>query len=134
MAVRVPDNLRDGATGTTLKDALPVAQEPGVYFRVELAGITGHKQLASDADLLVKPSEAVAVAMMRVFIEQGDRTDRKRARLKYLIDRRGIPKFLEATQKKLGFPLLHFPLDQCVSRSPSLGHGHLGIYRQKQKD
>lgn len=135
MAVRVPDNLRDGATGTSLKDASPVTLEPGVYFRVELAGITGHKQLASDAGLLVKSSEAVAVAvaMMRVFIEHGDRTDRKKARLKYLIDRWGISKFLEVTQKKLAFPLIQFPLDQCVPRSPTVRHGHLGVYRQKQK-
>jgi ferredoxin-nitrite reductase len=109
--------------------------EPGVYFRVELAGITGHKQLARDSGLLVKPSEAVAVAvaMLRVFIENGDRTDRKKARLKYLVDRWGIAKFLEETQKRLGFPLVHFPLEKCRRRPPSIRHGHIGVYRQKQK-
>src|SRR6185503_8084050 len=34
--------------------------QPGVYFRVELCGITGHKQLAKDAGILIKPNEAVA--------------------------------------------------------------------------
>jgi ferredoxin-nitrite reductase len=106
-----------------------------VHFRVELAGITGHKQLARDAGILIKPSElvAVAAAMIRVFIEHGDRTDRKKARLKYLLDRWGIEKFLAETQKKLAFPLVTFPLEQCVRRSPALRHGHLGVYRQKQK-
>jgi ferredoxin-nitrite reductase len=106
-----------------------------VYFRVELAGITGHKQLARDAGILIKPSElvAVAAAMIRVYIEHGDRTDRKKARLKYLLDRWGIEKFLAETQKKLAFPLVTFPLEQCVRRSPALRHGHLGVYRQKQK-
>ena len=63
--------------------------EPGVYFRVQLCGITGHKQFASDCGLLVTPDQAipVAAAMVRVFIENGDRTNRKKARLKYLVDK-----------------------------------------------
>lgn len=107
---------------------------PGIYFRVELAGISGHRQLATDSGLLVQPGEAVAVAaaMVRVFNEHGDRTDRKKARLKYLIDRWGIPRFLEETQKKLAFPLIRFPLERCQRRPAPLKHGHLGVYRQKQ--
>jgi ferredoxin-nitrite reductase len=109
--------------------------ESGIYFRVELCGITGHKQLARDSGILVKPSEAVAVAaaMIRVFIENGDRTDRKKARLKYLVDKWGVEKFLEETQKKLAFSLVKFPPENCELRSPSLRHGHIGVYRQKQK-
>lgn len=109
--------------------------EPGVYFRVELCGITGHKQLARDSGLLVKPAEAmaVAVAMIRVFIEHGDRTDRKKARLKYLIDKWGVEKFLAETQKKVAFPLVRYPLEQCTQRPPALKHGHIGVYRQAQR-
>jgi ferredoxin-nitrite reductase len=106
----------------------------GIYFRVELCGITGHKQLAKDCGIIVKPNEAVAVtaAMLRVFIENGDRTDRKKARLKYLVDKWGVEKFLDETQKKLAFPLVKFPIEQCVRRSPSVKHGHIGVYRQMQ--
>ena len=116
------------------QDGAAVSVEPGIYFRVELAGITGHKQLATDSGLLIKPTEslAVAAAMVRVFIEHGDRTDRKKARLKYLIDKWGIDKFLAETQKKLAFPLVRFPLERCVKRPASLKHGHIGVYRQKQ--
>jgi ferredoxin-nitrite reductase len=119
-----------------LKDSTPAPVHPGIYFRVELAGITGHKQLARDAGLLIKPSEvvAVAVAMIRVFIEHGDRTDRKKARLKYLLDRWGVEKFLAVVQEKLAFPLVKFPLDQCERRPPAIKHGHIGVYRQKQKN
>jgi ferredoxin-nitrite reductase len=108
--------------------------EPGIYFRVELCGITGHKQFASDVGIVVKPSEAVAVAaaMLRVFIEHGDRTDRKKARLKYLVDKWGVEKFLEETQKKLAFPLVKLGADSCRKRPPSIRHGHIGVYRQKQ--
>jgi ferredoxin-nitrite reductase len=106
-----------------------------VAFRVEVAGISGHKQMAKDCGILLKPGEclAVAVAMIRVFNENGCRTDRKKARLKYLIDKWGIPKFLQETQKKLAFPLVHFPLEQCEPRHPPLKHGHLGVYRQAQR-
>ncbi len=107
---------------------------PGIYFRVELCGITGHKQLAQDSGILVKPTEALAVcaAMIRVFLENGDRTDRKKARLKYLVDKWGVEKFLAETQKKLAFPLLKFPLEQCVKRPAAVKHGHIGVYRQAQ--
>ncbi|HKS36659.1 MAG TPA: NirA family protein [Verrucomicrobiae bacterium] len=106
--------------------------DPGVYFRVQLAGITGHKQFASDSGLLIKPNECVAVAaaMIRVFSENGCRTDRKKARLKHLLDKWGIPKFVEETQKQLAFPLVTFPLDQCEPRHPPVKHGHIGVYRQ----
>ncbi|MCC7375614.1 MAG: NirA family protein [Verrucomicrobiales bacterium] len=120
--------------GVTLKDGASTAIEPGTYFRVELCGISGHRQLASDCGLLVKPSEAVAVAaaMIRVFGRNGDRTDRKKARLKYLMDRWGVPRFLEETQRLLAFPLVQLPREQCAVRPPAIRHGHIGAYRQKQ--
>lgn len=124
----------DDILGVSLRDGSSVTLAPGVYFRVELCGITGHKQLAADTGLLVKPGEAVAVAaaMVRVFNEHGDRTDRKKARLKYLIDQWGVEKFLAETQQKLAFPLVKFPLDQCVKRPAPVKHGHIGVYRQKE--
>lgn len=133
VAVRVPAPAEGEAAG-----AMPgslAAPEPGVYFRVQVAGITGHKQLAMDCGVVVKPAETVAVAaaMIRVFVENGDRTDRKKARLKYLIEKWGLSKFLEATQKKLAFPLTALPIEQCVVRRPPVRHGHVGVYRQKQK-
>ena len=108
----------------------------GVYFRLQLCGITGHKQFASDTGLLITPRECVAVAagMVRVFIEHGDRTNRKKARLKYLIDDWGIEKFLEKTQEKLAFPLRRLPLDQCIPRKSPDQKGHLGSHPQKQPD
>jgi len=131
MACRVGE---PGATGTSLKDNARLMIASGVYFRLELCGITGHKQFAKDTGLLVRPSEAVAIsaAMLRVFIAHGDRTDRKKARLKYLVDKWGVAKFLAETQKLLAFPLCQMPLEQCESRKPSIKHGHIGVYRQRQ--
>ncbi|NJM39149.1 MAG: NirA family protein, partial [Akkermansiaceae bacterium] len=64
------------------------------------------------------------------FIENGDRTNRKKARLKYLVDDWGIPKTLEETSKKLNFALRYFPLESCEPSLPKIKHGHLGIHPQ----
>ena len=92
--------------------------EPGIYFRVLLAGITGHKRFAVDSGLLLKPEECVAVAaaMVRVFNETGDRTDRKKARLCYAIERVGMDAFLARTEEKLAFPLRRLAADKCEPR------------------
>ena len=104
----------------------------GIYFRVLLCGITGHQQFASDTGLLLTPDQVVAtaVAMIRVFKDHGDRTDRKKARLKYLVDRWGIEKFLDETEKRLAFPLLRVSASECELRGPIDRHGHLGVHSQ----
>lgn len=106
--------------------------EPGIYFRMQLCGITGHKQFATDCGVLLTPAETipVAAALIRVFIENGDRTNRKKARLKYLVDDWGIPKTLEETAKKMTFPLRYLPLEKCEPSLPKSKHGHLGIHSQ----
>jgi len=108
----------------------------GVYFRVLLCGITGHKQFASDCGLLLPPEQTVAVAaaMIRVFAENGDRTDRKKARLKYLIDRWGVDRFIAETEKRLAFPLIRFSSEDCEPRNPIDRAGHIGIHPQRQPD
>lgn len=107
---------------------------PGVYFRVLLCGITGHKQFAEDCGLLLRPEQTVAVAaaMIRVFNENGDRTDRKKARLKYLVDRWGVEKFLAETEKRLDFPLTRFAAESCEPRPAIDRAGHIGVHAQRQ--
>lgn len=106
----------------------------GVYFRVLLSGITGHRQFASDCGLLLRPSQTVAVAaaMIRVFIAHGDRTDRKKARLKYLVDRWGVEKFIAENEKRLAFPLLRLHAAECEARAAIDRAGHIGVHPQKQ--
>ncbi|HEY5550262.1 MAG TPA: NirA family protein [Opitutaceae bacterium] len=119
---------------TQISNSAP--SDPGIYFRVLLGGITGHKDFARDTGLLLKPAELVpvAAAMIRVYLEHGDRTDRKKARLKYLLDRwGGHERFLDETQKKLAFPLVRLPREACEPRRPVLKHGHIGTYRQSQR-
>ncbi|MDE3084358.1 MAG: NirA family protein, partial [Verrucomicrobiota bacterium] len=113
----------------------PSTIEPGIYFRVQLGGITGHGDFGRDAGLLIKPSECVAVAaaMIRVFNEHGDRTNRKKARLKYLLEKWGLEKFVAEAEKKLAFRLVRASLEVCAPRRPLLKHGWLGVYKQAQR-
>lgn len=106
----------------------------GVYFRMQLGGITGHQDFARDTGILLRPRECVPVAeaVVKVFSEHGDRTDRKKARLKYILDQWGIDKYLEEVQKRLDFELRRLPLADCEPRGPLQRYGHVGIHPQRQ--
>ena len=82
-----------GFQAVEVKDGFGV--EPGVWFRLALGGITGHKDFARDTGVIVKPADAtkVADAIVRVFIDHGDRTNRNKARLKYVLDAMGFDKY-----------------------------------------
>lgn len=108
--------------------------EAGIWFRLTLGGITGHRDFARPTGVYLRPEEATAVAdaIVRVFIDHGDRTDRTKARLKYLLDAWGFEKFLAAVEDKLGRPLARVPED-CVKDRPRPDRlAHIGIHPQKQ--
>jgi ferredoxin-nitrite reductase len=109
--------------------------DPGVYFRLALGGITGHKDLARDTGVIVRPEEAadVADAVLRVFIETGDRTNRARARLKYVLDALGFEKFLELVEAKLGRKLQRAPIGAVLPRPTYDRAAHIGVHPQKQE-
>jgi ferredoxin-nitrite reductase len=115
--------------------AVKVGEE--VLFRLALGGATGHKAFAHDLGVLVSPVELnkVVVALVRVFIANGNRTDRKRARLKHLLETWTLERYLAETEKALGSQLRRAPLDQAQIQYPgqSLPHSHLGVYSQKQR-
>lgn len=106
----------------------------GVYFRLMLGGITGHQDFARDTGILLKTEECVpvAAAVLRVFIAEGDRTDRKKARLKYVLDRFGFEKFMEMVRAQLDFEPTVFSLENCQPRPAANRMAHIGVHPQKQ--
>jgi ferredoxin-nitrite reductase len=110
----------------------PVA--PGVWFRLALGGITGHRDLARDTGVVLRPEEAVAVAdaIVHVFIAHGDRTNRAKARLKYLLDAWGFEKFIEAVAEQLGRPLVRVGAANVAVPSAIDRAAHIGVHPQKQ--
>ena len=108
--------------------------EPGVWWRLALGGITGHKDFARDTGVIVPLDQAtkVADAIVRVFIASGDRTDRNKARLKYVLDAWGFEKFLEEVEKLLGAKLVRAPAGCVAPRPESDRMAHIGVHAQKQ--
>lgn len=111
------------------------AQAPdGIYFRLQLGGITGHHDFAHETGVLLKPAECVKVAgaVVRAFAAHGDRTNRAKARLKYVIDRMGRDAFLAEVEKEYGAPLRRAAGIALAPRPMADKHGHIGVHKQKQ--
>jgi ferredoxin-nitrite reductase len=112
--------------------------EPGVWFRIALGGVTGHQTFASDWGVVVSQDQLipVTIAIVRVFIRDGDRTNRKKARLKYLVEKRGLDGFRDDVEALLGFKLTRLAQDspaQLPRKFSQQGHTHVGAYPQKQE-
>jgi ferredoxin-nitrite reductase len=106
------------------------AVPPGIYFRMLLGGLSGHSAFGRDSGVLLEPQEVVsaAAAIIRLFIAHGDRTDRKKARLKYLIERWGLEKCLA----EAGFAWRFLPREASEPRRPIDKHAHVGVHQQAQ--
>jgi ferredoxin-nitrite reductase len=122
-----------GFQAVEVKDGFGLS--PGVWFRLCLGGLTGHHSFAGDTGVLVKPADAtkVADAVVRVFIDHGDRTDRTKARLKYVLDRMGVEKFLGLMEEKLRHKLDRAMPGALAPRLAFSRTAHLGIHPQKQE-
>jgi ferredoxin-nitrite reductase len=108
--------------------------DAGVWFQLMLGGITGHKDFARDTGVILKPWDATraADAIVRVYIDHGDRTNRAKARIKYVLDAWGFEKFLGAVEEKLGARLTRVP-QEAIEPRPSFGRlAHVGAHPQKQ--
>ncbi len=118
--------------------AVPVADgfgvAPGVYYRLALGGITGHKDFARETGVIVAPADTTPVcdAILRVFIANGDRTDRSKARLKYVLDAWGFDKFLDAVEDEMGRPLTRVPPEALRPAPPQSRTAHIGVHAQMQ--
>ena len=108
---------------------------PGVWFKLCLGGITGHHDFARDTGVLVQPKDAckVADAVVRLFVEHGDRTDRNKARLKYVLDAMGIEKFVALLEEKRGRKFDRAVPGAVAPRPVFDRSAHIGIHAQKQQ-
>jgi ferredoxin-nitrite reductase len=116
-------------------EVLPGAPvEAGVWYRLTLGGITGHQDFARDTGVVLQPAEAVAVAdaIVRVYLENGDRTNRAKARLKYVLDDWGFSRFLEAVEKKLARKLVRLDAAHVAPRPVPDRQAHIGVHPQRQ--
>jgi len=108
--------------------------DAGVWFRLGIGGITGHQDFARETGIIVRPEDATKVsdAIVRVFIDTGDRTNRLKARLKYVLDGMGIEKFMSAVEERLGRSLTRVSPEALAPRPAFDRTAHIGVHRQKQ--
>ena len=104
-----------------------------VMFRIAAGGATGHKAFAKDMGIVVEPAKIVSVllAMVRVFIARGNRTDRKRARLKHLLETMTMEEFVTESEKLLGEKLTR-SMEGIDTPRAEFAHSHIGVHAQKQ--
>ncbi len=121
-----------GFQAVAVLEGAPIA--PGVYYRLALGGITGHKDFARDTGVVLPPDDCIRIAdaIVRIFGENGDRTNRAHARMKYVLDAWGFDKFLAAVEEKLGTPLQRLDAKHTAPRPPYDRQGHIGVHPQKQ--
>jgi len=122
-----------GFQAVDVKDGFGAA--PGIWFRLMLGGITGHHDFARETGVIVTPEEAtkVADAIVRVYIEHGDRTNRNKARLKYVIDALGLDKVVALAEEKLGRKLTRVPAEALAPRPVFDRLAHVGVHPQTQE-
>ena len=108
--------------------------EAGIRLRLVLGGISGHHDLARPTGVFCRPEEATAIAdaIIRVFIDHGDRTNRNSARLKYVLDSWGFDRFLAAVEDKLGSKLTRIDEALVVPRPATDRYAHVGVHPQRQ--
>ena len=126
-----------GFQAVEIEDGADIA--PGIWFKLIVGGITGHRDLARETGVVVPPGETseVADAIVRVFIAEGDRTNRTKARLKYVLDRYaaeagGLNGFLAKVEQQLGRPLTRVDTKYIRPRPAQDRQAHIGAHPQKQ--
>lgn len=113
-----------------------VPDRPDVQLRLLLGGITGHRDFARDSGIALALSEWLPAvrAILDLFVEHGDRSQRSKARFKYLLDAWGLDRFLAALQERLSFPLRRIEASVCRFAPEPDRTAHLGQHPQKQSD
>jgi ferredoxin-nitrite reductase len=124
------------------------AVAPGVYFRLLLGGATSHARYGRDAGVVVAPDQCLDVLeqVLHLYVEHGDRTNRRRARLAYLLETWGMPRFVAELQARLGrvaegrvaavggaLPLPELVIERCQLPAPPDPFGHVGFHNQKPR-
>lgn len=107
----------------------------GVAFRARVGGgLSTTPRFSKDLGVLVEPEEVVELcaAIATVFRDEGNRKNRKRARLKFLIEQWEIPRFRDAVESVLGRKLRRAATPDAEPLTER-DRSHLGIHRQSTK-
>lgn len=111
----------------------PYPTMSGVAFRVRVGGgLSTSPRFSRDLGVKIGADDIVPVsaAIAEVFRDEGDRKNRKRSRLKFLVEAKDIPWFRDAVELRLGRTLERAPEPESVRERDRV---HLGIHPQRQE-
>jgi sulfite reductase beta subunit-like hemoprotein len=107
----------------------------GVVFRTRVGGgLSTTPRFSKDLGVLLEPEEAVELcgAIASMFRDEGNRENRKRARLKFLVEQWEIPRFRDEVEARLGRKLRRAS-DLQAPPVTERDRSHLGIHGQHQE-
>ncbi|WP_287131106.1 ferredoxin--nitrite reductase [Candidatus Cyanaurora vandensis] len=113
---------------------IPARRDGELGFNVLVGGVLNSQRAtpAFPLDCFVLPAQVtpLSLAILRVYSEFGPREARTRARLIYLLEDWGIPKFREAVAAQMGGPLTPAASEEFIDYHK---RDHVGIHPQKQE-
>lgn len=126
---------RDNSVHAEINDIafIPAYKDGKLGFNVIVGGFFSAKRCAAaiPLDAWVEPDDVVplSLAILMVFRDHGQRGNRQKTRLMYLIEEWGMEKFRTEVETQLGYPLQKAaPKDEIIWEK----RDHIGIYSQKQ--
>mmetsp|Transcript_11362 Transcript_11362/g.47332 ORF Transcript_11362/g.47332 Transcript_11362/m.47332 type:complete len:577 (-) Transcript_11362:167-1897(-) len=131
---------RDDFAHTHINDIglKPMKNEDGVMgFNVDIGGYFSSKRAAHSIpmDVWVHPDDVVAFckAMLLVFRDNGERKDRQKSRMMWLVEAWGLEKFRSAVEKRMGKTLAREAKPGPEFDTPFPRRDVLGVHPQKQE-
>jgi ferredoxin-nitrite reductase len=126
---------RDNSVHAEINDIafIPAYKDGKLGFNVLVGGFFSAKRCdaAIPLDAWVEPDDVVSLslAILIVFRDYGQRGNRQKTRLMYLIEEWGLERFRTEVEKQLGYPLqTAAPKDEIMWDK----RDHIGVYAQKQ--
>lgn len=111
-----------------------VREEGKIFFRARIGGgLSTSPRFSKDLGILVEPEEVVELcaAIAAIFREWGNRGNRKRARLKFLVEQWEIPRFRREIETRLKRKL-KLSASETAEVVSSGDRTHLGIHAQRE--
>jgi sulfite reductase beta subunit-like hemoprotein len=142
----LPRKFKIAITGCSVRCVYPEINDVGLFavregdsgrvaFRARVGGgLSTTPRFSKDLGVLVEPEEVVELcaAIASVFRDEGNRENRKKARLKFLIEKWEIPHFREEVESRLGRKLRRAP-EADAEPITERDRTHLGIHGQREK-
>lgn len=138
----LPRKFKIAITGCALRCVYPEINDIGLFavkdngrvaFRARIGGgLSTTPRFSKDLGVLIEPDEIVdlCAAVAAVFRDNGNRENRKRARLKFLVEQWEIPRFRDEVEERLGWTLRRAEQPEAPPITDR-DRSHLGIHRQQ---